>query len=65
MFNALCSILNQELFKKHLCNPRIPKERNGAMRPSYINYRLKSEVPLRFVVGYVQSVTQQYKSRTI
>ena len=41
-FNLLCSISNQELFKKHLCNPRIPKERNGATCPSYINYRLKS-----------------------
>ena len=44
MFNALRSISNQELFKKHLYNPRILKERNGAVRPSYINYRLKSEV---------------------
>ena len=28
------------------CNPRIPKERVGAARPSYINYRLKSEVSI-------------------
>ena len=35
-----------ELFEKHLCNPRIPKERNGATRPSYINYRLKSKVSI-------------------
>ena len=43
-------------------------ERNGAACPSYINYRLKSEVSitrLRFVVGYVQPVTQQYESRTV
>ena len=46
MFNPLHSILNQELFKKHLCNPHIPKERNGASHPSYINYRLKSEVSI-------------------
>ena len=46
MFNPLRSISNQELFEKHLCNPRIPKERNGAMHPSYINYRLKSEVSI-------------------
>ena len=31
----LHSILNQELFKRHLCNPCIPKERTGAMFPSY------------------------------
>ena len=44
MFNPLHSILNQELFEKHLCNPRILKEINGAACPSYINYHLKSEV---------------------
>ena len=32
--------------RKHLCNPRIPKERNGAVCPSYINYCLKSEVSI-------------------
>ena len=32
-------------------------ERNDAVPPSYISYRLKSEVyPLRFVFGYVQPV---------
>ena len=46
MFNPLRSISNQELFEKHLCNPRIPKERNGAACPSYINYCLKSEVSI-------------------
>ena len=47
MFNPLHSILNQELFEKHLCNSRIPKKkRNGAARPSYIDYRLKSEVSI-------------------
>ena len=51
MFNALCSILNQELFKKHLCNPRIPKEKNGAACPSYINYCLKSEVSITLCCG--------------
>ena len=40
------SILNQELFEKHLCNPRLLKERNGATCPSYINYHLKSEVSI-------------------
>ena len=44
MFNPLHSISNQELFKKHLYNPGIPKERNRAARPNHINYRLKSEV---------------------
>ena len=46
MFNLLHSILNQELFKKHLYNPCIPKERNSAMCPNYINYHLKSEVSI-------------------
>ena len=44
MFFPLHSILDQELFEKHLCNPCIPKERNGVVRPCYINYHLKSEV---------------------
>ena len=43
MFNPLHSISDQELF---LCNQCIPKERNGAARPSYINYRLKSKVSI-------------------
>ena len=46
MFNPLHSISNQELFEKHLYNPRIPNERNSATRPNYINYRLKSEVSI-------------------
>ena len=46
MYNPLHSISNQELFKKHLCNPRIPKQRNSAVHPSYINYRLKSEASI-------------------
>ena len=44
--NLLRSISNQELFEKHLCNPRIPKERNGVVCPGYINYHLKSEVSI-------------------
>ena len=43
MFNLLHSISNQELFEKHLYNPRTPKERNHAARP---NHRLKSEVSI-------------------
>ena len=43
MFNLLHSILNQELFEKHLY---IPKERTGAEHPSYINYCLKSEASI-------------------
>ena len=39
------------------------KERNGTVCPSYINYRLKSEI--RFVVSYIQPVTQHYESRTV
>ena len=46
MFNPLHSILNQELFEKHLYNLRIPKERNSAARPNYINYHLKSVVSI-------------------
>ena len=50
MLNALRSILNQELFEKRLCNPRIPKK-NGAACPSYINYCLKSEVSITLCCG--------------
>ena len=46
MFNPLHSISNQELFEKHLYNPRIPKERNRAARPNHTNYRLKSKVSI-------------------
>ena len=46
MFNPLHSISNQELFEKHIYNPRIPKERNRAAHPNHINYRLKSEVSI-------------------
>ena len=46
MFNLLHSISNQELFEKHLYNPRIPKERNRAVRPNHINYCLKSKVSI-------------------
>ena len=46
MFNSLHSISNQELFEKHLCNPRISKE-IVPCAPGYINYyRLKSEVSI-------------------
>ena len=41
---SIHSISNQELFEMHLYNPRIPKERNSAACPNYINYRLKSQV---------------------
>ena len=34
-------------------------------RPSYINYRLKSEVSIAFIVSYVQPVTQHFESRTV
>ena len=46
MFNSLHSITNQQLFKKHLCNPHIPKERNGVTCLNYFNYHLKSEVSI-------------------
>ena len=46
MFNPLHSILTQELFEKHLSNPHIPKDRNGNMHPSYINYHVKSEASI-------------------
>ena len=63
MFNPLHSISDQELFEKCLCNSCIPKE-EMVLCPSYINYHLKSEYPLCFIVGYVQPITQQYDSRT-
>ena len=44
MFNPLHNILNQELFRKHLYNLRIPKEM--VPRPNFINYHLKSEVSI-------------------
>ena len=44
MFNSLHSSTNQELFRKHLYNLRIPKEM--VPRPNFINYRLKSEVSI-------------------
>ena len=62
MFNPLHSILNQERFEKNLC---IPKERNGAAYPSYISYRLKSELSITLRCWLCQSVTQQYESRTV
>ena len=61
MFNWLHSILNQELFEKHLCNPRILKARNGSIHPSHINYRLKSEVSItlrcRLIENYLKSTS--------
>ena len=48
MFNPLRSVSNQEqeLFEKHLCNPRISKEMVPCA-PGYINkYHLKSEVSI-------------------
>ena len=66
MFNPLRSISNQELFEKHLCNLCMhTKRKKWCHTPSYINYRLKSKYTLHFVVGYVQPITQQYKSRTV
>ena len=44
MFNPLHSNTNQELFRKHLYNLRIPKEM--VPRPNFINYHLKSEVSI-------------------
>ena len=37
---------------------------NGAACPSYVNYRLKSEISITLRVCYVQLVTQQFRSRT-
>ena len=60
------SISNQELFKKHLCNPCIPKERKGTAHPSYINYHLKSEVSITLCCQLCSThYTQQYESRTV
>ena len=44
MFNPLHSNTNQELFRKHLYNLRIPKEM--VPRPNFINYCLKSEASI-------------------
>ena len=44
MFNPLHSNTNQELFRKHLYNLRIPKE--IVPHPNFINYHLKSEVSI-------------------
>ena len=44
MFNTIHSILNQELFKKHLCNLRIPKETVPHAPVISIIIRMKSEV---------------------
>ena len=44
MFNPLHSILNQELFRKHLYNLCIPKEM--VQHPNFINYHLESEVSI-------------------
>ena len=63
MFNPLHSISNQELSRKHLYNLRIPKEM--VPHPNFITYPLKVKYPLRFTVGYVQPITQQYESRTV
>ena len=46
MFNPLHSVLNHELFEKHLYNPRIPKESNHTAHPNHINCRLKTEVSI-------------------
>ena len=51
--------------KAPLQSMHIPKERNGATCSRYINYHLKVKYPLRFVIGYVQPVTQQYESQTV
>ena len=50
MFNLLHSITNQELFEKHLCNPRIPKEIVPHAPVISINV-LKVKYPLYFIVS--------------
>ena len=44
MFNPLHSILNQELFENHLCNPSIPKEMVPRAPDISIIILMKSEV---------------------
>ena len=46
MFNPLRSVSNQELFEKHLCNPRILKEMVPRALGYINNYCLKSEVSI-------------------
>ena len=46
MFNPLRSVSNEELFEKHLCNPRIPKEMVLHAPVTYNNYHLRSEVSI-------------------
>ena len=58
MFNPLHSISNQELFEKHLYNPRTPKE-IVPHAPTILMIVRKVKYPLRFTVGYVHSSTNQ------
>ena len=48
VFNPLHSISNQELSRKHLYSLHIPKQM--VPRPNFINYRLKSEVPIMIMI---------------
>ena len=62
IFIPLHSSMNQELFKKYVCNQSSHYEKYDiAVRPSY---RLKPKYPFPFSANYVQLVTQQYKPIT-
>ena len=58
MFIVLCSISNQELLEKHLCNPMYT-ERKKWYRTPQLYHRQKVKYLLHFVVGYVHSNTNQ------
>ena len=59
--HLLHSITNQELFEKHPCNPCIQNQKKEMGMPQLYQLLSESEVfkyPLRFIVSYVQPITQ-------
>ena len=65
MFNLLHSILNQELFEKHLCNPRISKEMVPRALDYINNYHLKSEVSITLRCRLCSTRYTAVQSRTV
>ena len=62
MFNPLHSSTNQELFEKHLCNPRIPSDKCNSITAkaiglifSLFNVALAREVPFG-IPQYIQCI---------
>ena len=66
MFNRLHNISDQEQFEKHLYNPRIYQKKEMEPRtPVILIIVWKVKYSLRFVVCYVQPITQQCESRIV